>query len=480
MPQRQPVAAATLNRRLRRWFIAASVAAVLTITVLVVIGFWQLFAARADWAEALTESVEARSSAGLNAVFWHEHEASLTYLITPTAAGLRVVAGQHRSFHRLAGRIGRQEAREAEPPERRLLSQAVAAESAYSTVFGQVRAAAQSGTRPQVAGAATRLQAAAQKVHLPLRALSRSDTALSGAGQATATATSSRVIVLGYLVAGLAITATLAFAVLSVALLGRALRREDELRAALTQLRELDRMKDEFISLVSHELRTPLTSIIGFLELLADPGTSTLTAQQREFTAVMRRNADRLLRLAGDVLLLSRLESGELAMQPGDADLAAIARRGVGAIRPDAERKQIMLTIAAGEVPHVRGDEDRLAQLLGNLLTNALKFTPAHGRVSVSVTGEDGNVILTVADTGIGLSAEDREHIFERFYRAPGTGRRAIQGTGLGLTICETIARAHGGAITVDSEPGHGATFRVRLPAAGPVDGRPGGGDKPG
>lgn len=476
MPRRHPAAAAARNRRLGRWFIAASAAVVLTITVLIAAGYAQFFSARANWAEAIEEGAEARTAADLNAVFWHEHEAGLAYLSTPSPAGLRVVATQRRLFHQLAAGLTRKE----KPHERRLLSQAVAAENVYGTAFGQARAAARSGTRQQVDRATSSLQAAAQNVHLPLTALNRSDAAGSDAGHAAAIATSNRGFVLASIVTGLTIAATLAFAVLSAALLRRALRREDELRAALDRLRELDRMKDEFISLVSHELRTPLTSIIGFLELLADSGSNTLTGQQREFTAVMRRNADRLLRLAGDVLLLSRLESGEMAMAPGDADLAAVARREVGAVRADAERKRITLTLAAGDVPHVRGDEDRLAQLLGNLLANALKFTPEQGRVAVSVSGEDSSVILTVADTGIGLSADDREHVFERFYRAPATDRQAIQGTGLGLTICETIARAHGGDITVDSEPGRGATFRVRLPAVRPAGAQRGAGPQTG
>jgi signal transduction histidine kinase len=476
MRQHLPAVEAARNRRLSRRFVAASAAVVLTITVLIVIGFAQFFTARANWLAALEESGEARSAADLNATFWHEHEAGLAYLSTPAPAGLRVITAQSHRFHGLAASLAPQE----KPRERRLLRQAVAAEEAYDAAFARARAAARAGTRQQAGRATARLQAAAGRVHAPLAALNRADAVSSDAGQAAATATSGRVALLASLVSSLAVASTLAFTVLSVSLLGRALRRENELRAALTRLRELDRMKDEFISLVSHELRTPLTSIIGFLELLGDPAHGTLTEQQRSFTAVMQRNADRLLHLAGDVLLLSRLESGEMAMRLGDADLAAVARREVAAAGPGAERKGITLTLSAGEVPHVRGDEERLAQLLGNLLANALKFTPAGGRVSVSVTAEDGSVAMTVADTGIGLSAEDREHIFERFYRTPATDRQAIQGTGLGLTICQTIASAHGGTISVDSEPGRGAAFRVHLPAVRPADGRRGGGPAPG
>ena len=454
------------NRRLRQWFIAVSAAVVITVAVLVMLGFVQLSAARADWSEALEESGEARMTADITATFWHEHEAGLAYLSQPSPAGLLEVTQERRQFSQQAARLAPGE----KPAERRLLTRAVAAEAAYNTVFARARAAGRSGSRQQIAKATANLHVAADRVHLPLAALSRSDALGSDAGQAAAVASSNRLLIIEAVTASLVIVSSLAFAMLSVSLLGRALRREDELRAAFERLRELDRMKDEFVSLVSHELRTPLTSIIGFLELLTDPETSKLDERQREFMIVMKRNADRLLRLAGDVLLLSRLESGEMTMRLADTDLTAVARREVAGVRPDAERKHITLTLDAAEVPHIHGDEDRLAQLLGNLLTNALKFTPEGGWVSVTVGCEDGSVVMTVADSGIGLSAEDREHIFERFYRAPDTGSQAIQGTGLGLTISETIVKAHGGAITVDSEPGHGATFRVRLPAAGVAD----------
>ena len=239
-------------------------------------------------------------------------------------------------------------------------------------------------------------------------------------------------------------------------------------RALLTaqneQLRELDQMKDEFIAVFSHELRTPLTSIIGYLELLEDPDMSELDEQQRSFTTIMHRNADRLLRLVGDLLFLAGLQTGELAIQHREADLCELARSAIEAARSMAEQKHIVLTCASGHVPVIPGDEGRLAQLLDNLISNALKFTHEGGQVDVTVGVEGNSVVLTVADTGIGMSTEEQQHIFERFFRAEFATDRAIQGLGLGLTIVKAIVDAHSGTITVQSEPERGTAFRVRLP----------------
>jgi signal transduction histidine kinase len=230
------------------------------------------------------------------------------------------------------------------------------------------------------------------------------------------------------------------------------------------QLRELDRMKDEFIAVVSHELRTPLTSIIGYLELLEDPGMTELDEQQRRFTTVMHRNADRLLRLVGDLLFLAGLQTGDLALQRGEADICALARSAIEAARSSADQKHITLTCASGHVPAVPGDEERLAQLLDNLISNALKFTRGGGEVHVRVGVEENSVVVTVSDTGLGMSPEDQQHIFERFFRAEIASDRAIQGLGLGLTIVKAIVDAHGGTIAVQSHPGRGTVIRVSLP----------------
>jgi PAS domain S-box-containing protein len=228
------------------------------------------------------------------------------------------------------------------------------------------------------------------------------------------------------------------------------------------RLRELDRLKDEFIGLVSHELRTPLVSIIGYIELLREEGANGPNAGQ--FAEVIDRNAQRLLRLVGDLLFLSRIQSGQMAMEFRSADLAGIAACVVEEMRPEAQRKHVSLTLRAAAVPCLAVDPTRIAQLLGNLISNAVKFTPGGGRVEIRVGREGDQAVLAVADTGTGFSAADQERIFERFFRTAITTRQAVPGTGLGLTITKAIVDAHHGTIAVDSDEGRGSTFTICLP----------------
>jgi PAS domain S-box-containing protein len=228
------------------------------------------------------------------------------------------------------------------------------------------------------------------------------------------------------------------------------------------RLRELDRLKDEFIGLVSHELRTPLVSIIGYIELLREEGTNGPNAGQ--FAEVIGRNAQRLLRLVGDLLFLSRIQSGQLAMEFRSADLASIAACVVEEMRPEAQRKHVSLALRTAAVPCFAVDPTRIAQLLGSLISNAVKFTPDGGSVEIRVGMEGGQAMLAVADTGTGITAADRERIFERFFRTATATRQAVPGTGLGLTITKAIVEAHHGTITVDSDEGRGSTFKICLP----------------
>jgi signal transduction histidine kinase len=244
-------------------------------------------------------------------------------------------------------------------------------------------------------------------------------------------------------------------------------RQAQELSAQNERLRELDGLKDEFVALVSHELRTPLTSIIGYIKLLRDERASGVDTGH--FAEVIERNAERLLRLVGDLLFLSEVQSGQLAVELRRADLAGIAAAAVEEMRPEAERKHLELTFSAAGVPALALDPTRIAQLLDNLISNAVKFTPDGGRVAVRVGAEPAQAVLTVADTGIGIPAADRDQIFERFYRTANARRKVIQGTGLGLTITKAIVDAHDGTITVDSDEGRGSTFTIRLPLRRPV-----------
>ena len=216
------------------------------------------------------------------------------------------------------------------------------------------------------------------------------------------------------------------------------------------------------MALVSHELRTPLTSIIGYIQLLRDERASGLDTDH--FAEVIERNAERLLRLVGDLLFLSQIQSGQLTLDLRDTDLAGLAVEAVEEARPHAQRRHIVLDLSAGFVPRVAVDPTRIAQLLGNLISNAVKFTPEGGKVGVTLAVEGGEAVLSVADTGIGIRAADQERIFERFFRTEAATRRVIPGSGLGLTISQAIVEAHGGTITVRSDEAHGSTFTVRLP----------------
>jgi PAS domain S-box-containing protein len=231
------------------------------------------------------------------------------------------------------------------------------------------------------------------------------------------------------------------------------------------RLRELDRMKDEFVALVSHELRTPLTSILGYLELVLEGEAGEVSDDQAHFLAIIERNAQRLLRLVGDLLFVAQIEAGKLAIEREPCDLAQLAADCIEAARPRASEKRIELAFAGDRRVELLGDRTRLAQLLDNLVSNAIKFTPDGGRVGVRLNLHGRRVEVGVSDTGIGIAPEELASLFQRFFRTSEATRHAIQGTGLGLTITKAIAEAHGGTIGVESTVGVGTTFVVDLPA---------------
>jgi signal transduction histidine kinase len=239
-------------------------------------------------------------------------------------------------------------------------------------------------------------------------------------------------------------------------------RRGDEL---LEAQREAERLKDEFFALVSHELRTPLTSIMGYLELVMEDAEDKLDEEGRNNLEVMRRNADRLLRLVGDILLVAQVQAGTFTLATEPTDVATLVAQAVEGAQRTAEAKGIALNMDSEPLPPIDGDRDRLAQLLDNLISNALKFTPAGERIDVRSCSADGEIMLEVENTGTYLRPDEQEKLFDRFFRASGAVQQAIGGVGLGLAICKAIAEAHGGQISVNSEEGVGTSFVVRLPA---------------
>jgi PAS domain S-box-containing protein len=236
----------------------------------------------------------------------------------------------------------------------------------------------------------------------------------------------------------------------------------ETVREQLDQLRQLDRMKDEFLATVSHELRTPLTSILGYVDVGLESPDVPAPAQQA--FSVIKRNAERLLRLVEDLLAVARLQSGGFMPAIEPLDLRETVRESIEAARPLAETKGVELR---GELTDtalpLSGDRHHLSQVVDNLLSNAIKFTPEGGVVTVRLAEDGESALLEVSDTGIGIPASEQSQLFERFFRASTAMTHAIQGTGLGLTIVRGIVDAHGGEVACTSVEGGGTTFTVRL-----------------
>ncbi len=232
------------------------------------------------------------------------------------------------------------------------------------------------------------------------------------------------------------------------------------------RLRKLDRMKDEFIALVSHELRTPLTSICGYLELLLhDDVMAELPAVQLNWLEVIDRNAERLLRLVEDLLLAAQASAGNLALEKAELDIAAIVEHAVQAGTPVAAARGIELTWSTEPLPAANGDRQRIGQVIDNLISNALKFTPAGGSINVRAYPHRSAVRIEVTDTGMGIPENEQSQLFERFFRTARAQEQAIPGVGLGLSISKAIIEAHDGRISVRSSEGTGTTFLIDLPA---------------
>ena len=234
-------------------------------------------------------------------------------------------------------------------------------------------------------------------------------------------------------------------------------------REANERLRELDRLKDDFVSTISHELRTPLTSISGYVELAreqADPETNG-------YLEVVERNAGRLLTLVNDLLFVARLQSGRLELELEHIDVGRLVAESVASAKPQAldANVELRLRLSGGDTA-VRGDRRRLGQVVDNLVSNAIKFSPDAGTVDLSVEQRNGFILIEVEDHGIGIPEVERERLFERFFRTQGALDRQIPGTGLGLYITKSIVEAHGGTVAAHSVAGEGSSFVVELPAA--------------
>ena len=225
----------------------------------------------------------------------------------------------------------------------------------------------------------------------------------------------------------------------------------------------VDQMKTDFISSVSHELRTPLTSIKAYTEtILRDPNMSE--EQKREFLITVDSEANRLTDLVNSLLDISKLDSGQFEIVKQDIDIVDVVEKTILSLKCSADNKNITLDkTVTGEIPNLWGHDSRIKSLVTNLISNAIKFTPNDGKVSVSIEYSNEELILSVSDTGIGIPEKDISHIFDRFYRVPHSEKQTT-GTGLGLAIVKEVATLHGGTVEVKSKLEEGTTFTVKLP----------------
>jgi signal transduction histidine kinase len=239
------------------------------------------------------------------------------------------------------------------------------------------------------------------------------------------------------------------------------------LGATNDQLREIDRMKTEFISSVSHELRTPLTSIRGYLEMLRDGEHALPEEMVQRFLAIIDRNSEHLLSLIEDLLLLSRMDAGQYTARDREISVDGIVRSAVSMLQPAVQ--QALLTVSVrvdDELPAVAGDPGQLERVVINLLSNAVKFSAPGGQIAIRAKRARGGVAISIKDDGMGIAPEEQHQLFTRFFRTAAARERGIPGTGLGLAVVRGIVKGHGGTVEVGSAPGRGTTMTVRLPAA--------------
>jgi len=252
------------------------------------------------------------------------------------------------------------------------------------------------------------------------------------------------------------------------------------LEAAVQRLQEVDRLKSSFLATMSHELRTPLTSVIGYSEMLLEGLAGTLAAEQRDYVSTILSKADQLLQMITSVLDVSLLETGRVEVDQHPVGLGELVDSVVASFVPQAQKREIAITVASHEAIVALGDRRKIRQVLWNLVSNAVKFSRDGGRVTVEVKrgslrpGEaeapDG-ALVEITDSGIGISRHQLAHIFEPFFQVDQSSTREYGGTGLGLTLAKAYVEAHGGRIRVDSTLGGGSTFTVSFPLASAASG---------
>jgi len=245
--------------------------------------------------------------------------------------------------------------------------------------------------------------------------------------------------------------------------------RTAELQKALERLSELSQMKANFISNVSHELRTPLTHLKGYIELMVTDSLGPITEEQRHALEISQKSAARLEEMINDLIMFSLTSKGELSIKQEATDIRRLANLAVkSAMEKAGDRDVTVLATVDEDIPMAQADSQKISWVFSQLLDNGIKFTPAGGRVELSIKREAGNlVMITVTDTGIGIPPSRLEEIFEPFHQLDEASTRRYAGTGLGLSLVRQIIEAHGSMLDVQSTEGHGTTFRFPLLAVG-------------
>ena len=249
----------------------------------------------------------------------------------------------------------------------------------------------------------------------------------------------------------------------------RLARRNRELAAVNVELQRLDEVRSTFVSVAAHELRSPLTSIQGYVEMLLDGDYGPLAEAQCKRLEIVQGSARRLLTTTDNLLDLTRIEAGQLELVLQPRDMTAVVKDVITEFEPQLEARAQGLTLrTAPNLPPALCDETRAEQVIGNLLSNASKYTPRNGRITIGVglAERTGFLEVSVADTGVGIAAEDQPKLFDRFFRGESAHRTGASGAGLGLYIARSLIELHGGRIWFESEPDMGSTFHVTFPVA--------------
>lgn len=246
---------------------------------------------------------------------------------------------------------------------------------------------------------------------------------------------------------------------------------EDNLAGAVevfsdaTVQKEMDRIKSQISSVVAHELRTPLTAMLGYLDMVINGDAGKINAEQDEFLRIVRSNVDRLQELVNDFLDLDKLETGRSVLHWEECRLEHVIEEMLEVLSPVAAEKHLEIVVDIREAPVLLCDRRLIGQVVSNLVSNAIKFT-IDGEVRVSARGEGESALLVVEDTGVGIPVDELSRLGERFFRASTASLAGASGSGLGIAITREIIEKHEGELTIESRPGEGSTFMVRLPAA--------------